>query len=166
MRLEGKAAKSFSRRAGLLGGGIILVVLAALAGRSALQIDSPVIAKVLQPENREMVQQGAQLYQQFCAACHGAGLEGQPDWKTRLPNGRLPAPPHDQSGHTWHHKDELLFRITKFGTKVIAGPDYETDMRGFGSEMTDREIIAVLSYIKSTWPEIIRKRHDDLNRSK
>ena len=26
----------------------------------------------------------------------------------RLPNGRLPAPPHDVSGHTWHHPDQVL----------------------------------------------------------
>jgi cytochrome c5 len=43
---------------------------------------------------------GKRLYAANCAGCHGAELEGQPDWMKRLPNGRLPAPPHAASGHT------------------------------------------------------------------
>ena len=97
-------------------------------------------------------------------SCHGAKLEGQPNWQTRLPNDRLPAPPHDKTGHTWHHNDALLFKITKLGTKALAGDDYETDMRGFSGELSDKEIIAVLSYIKSTWPAEIRQRHDQMNK--
>ncbi|TNE39067.1 MAG: cytochrome c, partial [Sphingomonadales bacterium] len=33
----------------------------------------------------------------------------------------------------------------------------------YADTLSDAEIIAVLSYIKSTWPEEIRARHDDLN---
>lgn len=117
----------------------------------------------LRPGDKAMVNQGKQLYQQQCAACHGGNLEGQPNWKTRLDNGRLPAPPHDKTGHTWHHNDELLFKITKLGTAVVAGGGYESDMMAFKDQMNDEEIIAVLSYIKSTWPENIRKRHDQMN---
>jgi mono/diheme cytochrome c family protein len=95
---------------------------------------------------------GRALYLENCAGCHGASLEGQPDWMVRKPDGRLPAPPHDATGHTWHHSDEQLFRITKEGLAVIA-PNYETDMPAFGGTMTDAEIRAVLDYIKSTWPE-------------
>ena len=54
---------------------------------------------------------GRQLYAQHCASCHGDRLQGQPDWKSPLPSGRMPAPPHDASGHTWHHPDGVLFRI-------------------------------------------------------
>ena len=121
------------------------------------------LALVLQPDNREMVQIGNGLYKKYCASCHGVKLEGQPDWRNRLANGRLPAPPHDQTGHTWHHNDALLFKITKLGTKALAGENYETDMRGFGGDLSDGEIIAVLSYIKSTWPAQIQKRHDAMN---
>ncbi len=120
-------------------------------------------AVVLQPDDRSVIESGAKLYQVHCASCHGVKLEGQPNWKNRLPNGRLPAPPHDKTGHTWHHSDELLFKITKFGTKSLAGPDYQTDMRGFAGELEDRQIIAILSYIKSTWPRMIQKRHDAMN---
>lgn len=94
---------------------------------------------------------GRQLYVEHCAACHGANLEGQPNWRERLPNGRLPAPPHDATGHTWHHSDEQLFEITKHGLEALV-PDYKSDMPGFGDKLSDEEIRAVLDYIKSTWP--------------
>ena len=99
---------------------------------------------------------GRTLYLDNCAACHGVELEGQPDWMARLSNGRLSAPPHDETGHTWHHSDAQLFRIVKEGLASIA-PGYETDMPAFGATMTDTEITAVLDYIKSTWPDRVRE---------
>lgn len=101
------------------------------------------------------VSRGKQLYAQACASCHGAKLEGQRNWRERLPNGRMPAPPHDASGHTWHHADAVLFAITKNG--VVAGmtapSGYMSDMPAFGQSMSDDDIVAVLAYIKSTWPD-------------
>lgn len=99
------------------------------------------------------VTRGRTLYAQHCASCHGAKLEGQPDWKSQLPTGRMPAPPHDASGHTWHHPDGMLFRITKEGPSAVVGNGYESDMPSFGEVMDDGEIQAVLTFIKSTWPE-------------
>ena len=100
----------------------------------------------------ETVKLGAQLYAQHCAGCHGAKLEGQPNWRQRLPNGRLPAPPHDESGHTWHHPDEVLFAITKNGLVPPYAPkDYESDMPAFRDKLSDAEIRAVLEYIKTHW---------------
>lgn len=95
---------------------------------------------------------GKPLYMDFCASCHGANLEGQPDWRQRLPNGRLPAPPHDEAGHTWHHSDEQLFRIVKEGLAALA-PGYETDMQAYAGVLDDAQIEAILNYIKGTWPE-------------
>lgn len=95
---------------------------------------------------------GEKLYAQHCASCHGANLEGQPDWRKRLANGRFPAPPHDASGHTWHHPDEVLFGITKHGLVPPYAPaGYESDMPAFGGKLSDHEIRAVLGYIKSRW---------------
>jgi len=106
-------------------------------------------------------QDGRSLYETNCASCHGAQLEGQPDWMSRLPNGRLPAPPHDETGHTWHHSDAQLFRIVKEGLGAIA-PGYETDMPAFADRMSDEEIRAVIDYIKTTWPD----RESDIQRSR
>ena len=124
---------------------------------------SSTVASPLQPDNAQIVTLGSKLYITHCSSCHGIKLEGQANWRERLPNGRLPAPPHDKTGHTWHHNDKLLFKITKFGTKALAGGDYETDMQGYKDVLSDDEIISVLSYIKSTWPEQIKKRHDRMN---
>lgn len=102
--------------------------------------------------NRDKLALGRRLYVKHCASCHGAKLEGQPNWQDPLPNNRMPAPPHDASGHTWHHADRDLFLITKQGLGVIV-PDYESDMPAFESVLTDQEIHAILAFIKSTWPE-------------
>ncbi|MBC7906970.1 MAG: cytochrome c [Rhodospirillaceae bacterium] len=107
---------------------------------------------------------GAKVYAAHCAECHGANLEGEPAWQTRKPNGELPAPPQDASGHTWHHPDAQLFAITKHGMARFAPPDYKTAMPAFIGKLSDHEIRAVIAYIKSTWPEDIRKRQDSLNR--
>jgi len=107
---------------------------------------------------------GRGVYAEHCASCHGDRLQGQPDWRSRLPDGRLPAPPHDADGHTWHHPDAALFALTKFGpARVIGHPTYVSDMPAYAEVLSDTEIVAVLSFIKSTWPPAIRDRHDRIN---
>jgi mono/diheme cytochrome c family protein len=95
--------------------------------------------------------EGRAIYATYCAGCHGANLEGQPNWQQRLPNGLMPAPPHDETGHTWHHADNLLFLITKEGGAAAGPPGYISGMPAFGDQLSDDEIWAVLAYIKSTW---------------
>src|SRR6187551_939578 len=102
--------------------------------------------------NPQQVALGKRVYHAQCASCHGPKLEGQPNWRTRLPNGRLPAPPHDASGHTWHHSDGDLFHIVKDGLAAIL-PGYESDMPAFEGTLSDLEIRAVMDFIKSAWPE-------------
>lgn len=99
------------------------------------------------------ISQGRALYDVNCAKCHGKNLEGQPNWKVPLASGRLPAPPHNKSGHTWHHTDSAIAGITKLGLKPFAGDNYESDMPAFGAILSDDEIEEILTYIKSTWPE-------------
>lgn len=103
---------------------------------------------------------GQKIYAQHCAACHGAKLEGQPNWRAKLPSGRMPAPPHDDSGHTWHHPDEVLFGITKNGLVPPYAPaGYESDMPAFAGTLSDAEIRAVLAYIASHWSaEVLKLR--------
>ena len=114
------------------------------------------------PANAQQVALGRAVYAQHCASCHGANLEGQPNWRRRRPDGRLPAPPHDASGHTWEHTEGQLFEVIKFGIKPFVSQSYETDMRGF-SELDDAKIWAVIAFIRSTWPpeiEELRRRMD------
>jgi mono/diheme cytochrome c family protein len=118
---------------------------------------------LLRPDDKDVLVRGAEVYAQQCASCHGKNLEGQPNWRSRLPTGRMPAPPHDESGHTWHHNDRLLFRLTKEGPAVVVGNNHQSDMKGYAETLSDRDIIAVLSYIKSKWPSHVRARHDRIN---
>jgi len=115
-----------------------------------------------EPDDPAFVARGKIVYDQHCASCHGAKLEGQPDWRKRLPNGRVPAPPHDPTGHTWHHSDKQLFDLTKIGPAGLL-PGYQSDMPGFKDILGDADIWAVLSYIESTWPPEIRVRQQRMN---
>ena len=78
-------------------------------------------------------------------------------------DGLLPAPPHDATGHTWHHDDETLFTLTKYGLAGLMENAPPSGMPVYEDVLSDEEIIAVLSFIKSTWPSDIREHHDALN---
>lgn len=122
------------------------------------------VETVLQADDLAVVARGEEVYNLHCAACHGAMLEGQPDWRQRDAEGYLPAPPHDESGHTWHHRDDLLFEITKYGASVVIGDkDYKTRMPAYVDVIVDSDIVAVLSYIKNRWPEQERQHQESLN---
>lgn len=103
---------------------------------------------------------GARLYQEHCAACHGEDLEGQPNWRKPNADGTLPAPPHDETGHTWHHDNALLFDNTKLGGRAALASrgvtDFNSGMPAFEDILTDDEIWDVLGYIRSTWPQRIQ----------
>ncbi|WP_420402407.1 c-type cytochrome [Nisaea sp.] len=140
----------------IVGVGVVAFYWQETTNKSALTLDA---------NNAQLVAAGRAIYAENCAVCHGDKLEGQPDWRQRKKDGRLPAPPHDQSGHTWHHSDRVIFELTKFGPGVVVGNGYESDMPGFDELLDDRSIIAVLSYIKSTWPHEIQQRQEQVTRS-
>jgi mono/diheme cytochrome c family protein len=117
------------------------------------------------PDSASLVTRGKSVYTLQCASCHGTNLEGQRNWREPLPNGRLPAPPHDATGHTWHHSDKQLFDMVKNGTAGMI-PGYETDMPAYKDKLSDSDIWAVLSFIESAWPTDIRERQQRLNRQK
>jgi mono/diheme cytochrome c family protein len=114
-------------------------------------------------DNPMVIARGAAVYGAHCASCHGANLEGQPNWRQRLPSGRLPAPPHDATGHTWHHSDAELFAMVKDGLAELV-PGYETDMPAYKDVLSDADIWAVLAFIKNSWPEDIRARQQRMTR--
>ena len=125
-------------------------------------LTSPLAA--IDPTDPAQVARGQAVYGQHCAECHGANLEGQPDWRVRQADGTLPAPPHDASGHTWHHDDALLFDYTKRGGQVRMPEGVTSGMPAFGEVLADADIAAVLTYIKSRWPAQVLARQESLNR--
>lgn len=121
-------------------------------------------SRILRPDDAAVVARGQQVYLANCASCHGSKLEGQPNWRERNALGMLPAPPHNESGHTWHHPDEMLFAITKYGiAKVAQMPDYQSAMPVYADKLSDADIIAALSWIKSQWPAEVRAQQDAAN---
>lgn len=148
----------------LAGGAVLLLGAMALVwDRSGQGRESESAPILVDAGDAAQVAVGRSVYRQHCASCHGETLGGEANWRVRKANGRLPAPPHDASGHTWHHTDDVLFRLTKYGPAALVGGTYESDMPAYEGILSDREILAVLAYIKSTWPEHIRARHDAMN---
>jgi mono/diheme cytochrome c family protein len=116
------------------------------------------------PNDARQVTAGQKIYANHCMSCHGEHLQGQPDWRMRKPDGKLPAPPHDATGHTWHHPDSVLFDLTKFGlVPPLAPSGYASDMPAFSGQLSDADIWAVLAYIKSAWPPDIRERQREMS---
>lgn len=144
------------------GAGIIFLMATSANSWADTGIDD--VKTSLQPDDFNIVQHGKNIYQAQCAACHGVELQGQPNWEKPDASGRLPAPPHDKTGHTWHHSDDLLFEITKYGPAAAAEmPKYQSNMPAYENILSDDDIIAVLSYIKSSWPQQEREWQDALN---
>ena len=142
---------------------VSIIAAAALAGLGAWYVFSPAASTGADADNPQQVALGKGVYAAQCASCHGVRLQGQPDWRGRNPDGTLPAPPHDASGHTWHHPDGQLFDVTKRGGQASAPPGFTSAMPGFGATLGDTEIWAVLAYIKSRWPRNIRSRQAAIN---
>ena len=125
----------------------------ALAGAAAGAIlASPARRPGWQRDNPAQVALGQRVYARNCAGCHGAALQGQPDWRTLGPQGVLPAPPLDESGHGWQHSDADLTELVATSTKWFAAPGYRTAMPAFAGVLSEAEVRAVVTYVKSTWP--------------
>ena len=106
---------------------------------------------LVQPLDRQQVAQGQAVYQTSCAVCHGLRAEGDPDWRQRNADGTFRPPPHDSTGHTWHHGDGLLYRIVRDGGKIYEDPSFKSMMPAFGDRLSDEELRSVITYFKSLW---------------
>lgn len=105
------------------------------------------------PENIAQVRLGNILYAEHCAICHGAALEGAENWEDLEEDGSYPPPPHDDTGHTWHHSDKQLFEYVKLGGEELFKdyPDIVSNMPGFEGVLATDEIWAVFAFIKTSW---------------
>jgi mono/diheme cytochrome c family protein len=145
---------------------VVIVISALLAVSLFLYFSFQQPDERIPYKDAEAVSKGKAIYFAECASCHGSSLEGQVNWKQRDLEGYLPAPPHDELGHTWHHDDQLLFKLTKFGVQAIAGKEYKSNMPAFKKKLTDEQIWHVLAYIKSEWPKDLAQRHTEMVNNK
>lgn len=98
----------------------------------------------------EQVSAGARVFQENCAACHGKRAEGADNWRKAGPDGNYPAPPLNGSGHAWHHPLNMLFHTIKNGS-----PGGQGNMPAWAGKLTDEEIVAVIAWFQSKWPQEI-----------
>lgn len=120
-----------------------LLVVALVAACSGDGSEPGLVAEGLDPET---VARGERLYIQYCAVCHRPDLSGAPNWMTPNPDGSYPPPPHDSSGHTWHHSDAHLLGIIRDGS-----PFPQSRMPAFGHVLTDDDILEILEFFKANW---------------
>ena len=99
----------------------------------------------LPPLDHEKIKHGEALYPRHCSQCHGVDLKGSPTWKVPLADCSYPPPPHDDTGHTWHHPDEQLLNIIADGGE----PAYNSKLPAFKDKLTEDEMIAILEFFKS-----------------
>jgi len=98
---------------------------------------------------------GNQLFQQHCAACHGSEAQGTENWQQSDADGYYPPPPLDGSAHAWHHSIEQLTDSIREGGIKLGGR-----MPPFGDRLSNGEILALIAYFQSKWPnEIYRAWH-------
>ena len=106
---------------------------------------------------------GKALYYTHCASCHGDNLQGQPKWKTSLDeDGHNYAPPLNGTGHTWHHSEEQLYNIIRYGLKFY-NENYKGKMQG-NDKLSDEDVWSILEYIKSVWPESIQQKYKTMTK--
>ena len=106
---------------------------------------------------------GKALYYTHCASCHGENLQGQPKWNTSLDeDGHNYAPPLNGTGHTWHHSEEKLYNIIRYGL-TFYNQNYKGKMKG-NDQLSDGDVLSILEYIKSVWPESIQKKYKTMTK--
>jgi thiol:disulfide interchange protein DsbC len=108
----------------------------------------PAIADAGRWYDESQVAQGAQVFAQNCAQCHGANAEAKPDWRTRGPDGKFPPPPLNGTAHAWHHPLNLLRQTVRQGGAPVGGV-----MPPFADKLSAEEIDAAIAFFQSHWSD-------------
>jgi mono/diheme cytochrome c family protein len=114
-------------------------------------------------DDQAQVTLGNKIYLGRCASCHGRELQGQPLWQIVDQFADRRAPAHDATGHTWLHADEEIFHMTKYGRFASRAPNAVSHMPAFKGVLDDRQILAVVAFIKARWPIGLRIAQAMLN---
>ena len=141
---------------------IVIVPLIFLLGVYIYQQNSFPLDSLSRTPSQIELSQGSELFAQNCSSCHGVEGVGQ---NPESPNGGMLdgggylAPALNGTGHAWHHPNSVLFKTIKHGS--IAS---DSSMRAFSNRLSDKEIVMIIHYFKSLWPDPIREKHSNLNK--
>ncbi len=152
-RRQAGARRLLNQRNGIIGFAILCVLALIVVVVRASSRPVSLVADRADVTNTQLVAQGKQIYITRCATCHGSDLQGEPGWPERRPNGVMPAAPLDARGTAWQRPDQWLFTTIKQGGQATAAAGSSSFMPAFGGGLTDAEIWALISFIKSTWPK-------------
>ena len=148
---------------------IVLIIIVLLIGSYFLLFQSKHTQEEVNTTNTTLeevsakLELGKALYYTHCASCHGENLQGQPKWKTSLDeDGHNYAPPLNGTGHTWHHSEEQLYNIIRYGLKFY-NDNYKGKMKG-NDQLNDEDVWSILEYIKSVWPDSIQKKYKTMTK--
>ena len=125
-RRQVKARQRRIAYAAIAGGAILilaLVVLAVVGGN-----------KPAEPLTGDTITMGARVYEQSCAACHGAQGEGHA--------AVAEAPALDETEHAWHHPDGQIQQLILNGGQL---------MPALGEQLSAEEVVAVIRYFQTWW---------------
>ena len=101
----------------------------------------------------ESILQGARVYQEHCAQCHGPDAQGHPDWQ----NPKVPAaPPLNGTGNEWKRtKAELVNTILNGAVR-----DGASVMPAWKGRLTQQEVEDIVAWFQALWPvEVYEKWH-------
>ena len=113
---------------------------------------APTVNAAVQPESRPSDEyiEGSDLYTANCQVCHG---------DRNGAGGRGGAPIHNERGHTWHHPDAQLRGWVLNGKLGFGSPG----MPALGDKLTEPEVDAILTFIKSWWTTDQRDSQADIS---
>lgn len=124
--------------------GLLVTLVLGAGAVAAAEADPP-------PLNPKEVEAGRVVYRQYCASCHGARGEGEPNWETPNAKGELPSPPHNTEGHTWKHSDGVLYRMVSEGWRDPFNKTERLTMPPFRDVLSPEQIRDVIAYLKTLW---------------
>lgn len=132
-----------------------VLVLLSLSLLSACEQQSQVNNRIT---DKAVLAHGKKIFQANCSACHGSNAEGAPNWRQRGPDGKLPAPPLNGTGHMWHHPMKALRYTILNGTEKLGG-----NMPAWKGRLSDKDITAVIAWLQSLWSDEIYRHWKEID---
>ena len=113
--------------------------------------------------NPGSVTDGKRIYAANCASCHGRSLQGQALWRMVDADTPRRAPAQDGRGSNWLHNDRELLAVVQTGHYPGVAPDPKSTMPAFEHRLSQGDQIAVIAFIKRSWPVSKRISQAKLN---
>ena len=120
------------------------------ANNGSAENESTVAKSVAPWYSFSQVTEGARIFRDNCAECHGQEGEGASGWRQVGSDGKYPAPPLNGTGHGWHHPLRVLYTVVNNGS-----PGGQGNMPAWKGTLSDEQILAAIAWFQSRWPKEI-----------